>query len=163
MLNQVAPYPTRIFRDSARLFCTRYINVSSIKFITVNSHLEVSEPNTMQTIVCVVTAVSCAGAAYLAHQLFPTKSISDDEILLAQSTQNTLNFLTMDALRNKPSRELIQLYLDKRANLSDIVMIITQTSSLEQAINKLNTSPPTPETLFLQKAVKDHLSPPVAV
>jgi len=126
--------------------------------ITVNPHLEVSEPNTMQSIIGVTTAVCCFGAAYGAHYIFPTKPIAEGDILLSQSTIGTFNFLSRDALEKttKKPRDLIDLYLKRKANLEDVVEIITGKPSVEEARLALESSEKTPETLFLLKAIREN-------
>jgi hypothetical protein len=128
------------------------------KLITVNLHLEVSEPNTMQSIIGVATAVCSFGAAYGAHCIFPTKPIAEGDILLSQSTIGTFNFLTRESLEKtaKKPRDLIDLYLKRKANLEDVVEIITGKNSIPEARAVLETAERTPENLFLLKAIKEN-------
>uniref|UniRef100_A0A6C0I5R3 Uncharacterized protein n=1 Tax=viral metagenome TaxID=1070528 RepID=A0A6C0I5R3_9ZZZZ len=112
----------------------------------------------MQYAVGVGTAVCCFAAAYGAHMVFPTKPIAEGDILLSQSTLNTLNFLPIEKLREMKltPRKLCQLYLDKRANLADVLMIVTNKSTFDEALKFLQTQTQTPENMFLMRAVHDH-------
>jgi hypothetical protein len=112
----------------------------------------------MQYVVGVGTAVCCFAAAYGAHMIFPTKPIAEGDILLSQSTGDTLNFLPIEKLKEMKltPRKLCQLYLDKRANLADVLMIVTNKSTFDEALKFIQTEPRTPENIFLMKAVHDH-------
>ena len=112
----------------------------------------------MQYAAGIGSAVCCFAAAYGAHMIFPTKPIAEGDILLSQSTINTLNFIPIDKLREMklPPRKLCQLYLDKKANLADVLMIVTNKPDFDSALTFLQTQPQSPENMFLLKAVHDN-------
>jgi hypothetical protein len=112
----------------------------------------------MQYAIGVGSAVCCFGAAYAAHMIFPTKPIAEGDILLSQSTMGTLNFLPLETLKKMKltPRKLIDLYIEKRANLADVLMIVSKTSSIDEAIKVIQAGEKTPENLFLTKAIQDH-------
>ena len=119
---------------------------------------EVSEPNTMQAVIGSIMAVSAFGAAYMAHMIFPVKPIDDADILLAQSTVGTVNLLSKDTLQSqaKTPRELIDLYLQRKANLEDVIELVTGKSTIPEAYAELQKMPPTPETVFLMKVTQKY-------
>lgn len=110
----------------------------------------------MQAILGSVVAISSFGAAYAAHMIFPVKPIDEADILLAQSTVGTVNILNKDSLESKAKtpRELIDLYLQRKANLEDVIEIVTGKPSIPEAHAALKTMPPTPETAFLIRATE---------
>ena len=117
---------------------------------------EVSEPNTMQAIVGSIVAISSFAAAYAAHMFFPVKPIDEADILLAQSTVGTVNILSKDSLeaQAKTPRELIDFYLKRKANLEDVIELVTGKSTIPEAFAELQKMPPTPETVFLMKVTQ---------
>jgi Na+-translocating ferredoxin:NAD+ oxidoreductase RnfD subunit len=136
------------------------MNESSTKCsITVKVHLEVSIPNIMQAaIVGTIIAICCFGMSYGAHSVFPVKPIQDGDVLLSQSTLGTVNFLNKDSISDlaKTPKDMIDLYLARKANLEDILELITETKTIKQAVDTLKTREQTPETKFLLKAIKDN-------
>ena len=125
-------------------------------FIVVKPDIEVSELNTMQAILGTVVAVSSFGVAYAAHIMFPVQPIPDRDMLLSRSTAGTLNFIQKNDLLPRTTRHLINLYLNKTANLQDIIEAITDTSNINDAYSELLEMPPTIEKTFLIKAVHSH-------
>ena len=125
-------------------------------FIVVKPDIEVSELNTMQAILGTVVAVSSFGVAYAAHIMFPVQPIPDRDMLLSQSTAGTLNFIQKNDLLPRTTRQLINLYLNKNANLQDVIESITDTSNINDAYSALLEMPPTIEKTFLIKAVHSH-------
>jgi hypothetical protein len=117
---------------------------------------EVSEPNTMQAVIGAVVAVSSFGAAYAAHMVFPVKPIDEADLLLSQSTIGTVNILNKEELERKKRtpRQLIQLYLDRKANLEDVIEIVTGKSSIKEAYSHLQSMEQTAEIKFLIKATE---------
>ncbi len=114
----------------------------------------------MQAVIGTIVAVSSFGAAYAAHMIFPVKPIDDADILVAQSTVGTVNILNKDSLQAqaKTPRELIELYLQRKANLEDVIEIVTGKSTIPEAFAELQKMPSTPETVFLMKVTQKNYS-----
>lgn len=112
----------------------------------------------MQALLGSVVAVACFGAAYAAHSVFPVQPIKDAEILLSQSTLGTINVYNRDTLQReaKTTPELIKLYLARKANLEDVLEIVTKKSTIKEAYNALRAQEQTPETIFLIKAAEQN-------
>jgi threonine dehydrogenase-like Zn-dependent dehydrogenase len=112
----------------------------------------------MQALLGSVVAVSCFGAAYAAHIVFPVKTIQDGQLLLSQSTLGTINVYNRDTLQSeaKTTPELIKLYLARKANLEDVLEIVTKKSTIKEAYNALRAQEQTPETVFLIKAAEQN-------
>ncbi len=112
----------------------------------------------MQAVIGTIVAVSSFGAAYAAHMIFPVKAIDDADILLAQSTVGTVNVLSKDSLQAqaKTPREMIDLYLQRKANLEDVIELVTGKSTIPEAYAELQKMPPTPETVFLMKVTQKY-------
>ena len=110
----------------------------------------------MQAILGTVVAVSSFGVAYAAHIMFPVQPIPDRDMLLSRSTVGTLNFIQKNDLLPRTTRQLINLYLNKNANLQDVIESITDTSNINDAYSALLEMPPTIEKTFLIKAVHSH-------
>ena len=111
----------------------------------------------MQAVGGVIVAVSCFGAAYAAHMVFPTKPVDEADLLLTQSTMGTVNLLDKDSLQQKAKtpRELIRLYLGRAANLADVLELVTGKSTVNEAYADLVAKPaPTPEDKFLIQATQ---------
>ncbi len=111
----------------------------------------------MQAIAGIIVAVSCFGAAYAAHMVFPTKPVDEADLLLTQSTVGTVNLLDKDSLQQKAKtpRELIRLYLGRAANLADVLELVTGKSTVNEAYADLIAKPdPTPEDKFLIQATQ---------
>ena len=127
-------------------------------FIVDKVEYEVSEPNTMQAILGSVMAVSSFGAAYAAHMIFPVKPIDEADVLLAQTTVGTVNVLNRETLesRSRTPRELIELYLQRKANLEDVIEIVTGKNTIPEAYAGLQRMPPSPEILFLIRATENN-------
>ena len=156
-LNNTLPYPVRILLDSARLLCIRFTIDESIKwFIVVFLYFELSEPNTMQAILGSLVAVSSFGVAYAAQLMFPVKPIQEADILLSQSTIGTVNILSKDELQSqqKTPRELIELYMSRKANLQDIIEIVSGKTGIRESYAQLKTMEQTPEIIFLVKSTE---------
>lgn len=112
----------------------------------------------MQAILGSVMAVSAFGAAYAAHMIFPVKPIDEADVLLAQTTVGTVNILNRDSLelKAKTPRELIEIYLQRKANLEDVIEIITGKNTIPEAHAALQRMPPSPEILFLIRATENN-------
>jgi hypothetical protein len=112
----------------------------------------------MQALLGSVVAVSCFGAAYAAHIVFPVQTIKDGQLLLSQSTLGTINIYNRDTLQReaKTTPELIKLYLARKANLEDVLEIVTKKSTIKDAYNALRAQEQTPETVFLIKAAEQN-------
>lgn len=112
----------------------------------------------MQAILGSVMAVSSFGAAYAAHMIFPVKPIDEADVLLAQTTVGTVNVLNRETLelRSRTPRELIELYLQRKANLEDVIEIITGKNTIPEAYAALQRMPPSPEILFLIRATENN-------
>jgi threonine dehydrogenase-like Zn-dependent dehydrogenase len=112
----------------------------------------------MQAVIGSIVAVSAFGAAYAANIMFPIEPIADADLLLNQSTMGTVNFLSKDSLKQMAPtpRDMITLYLDKRANLEDILDLITGKPTAKEAYDFLKTQEPTVENKFLIKACETH-------
>lgn len=121
-------------------------------------HYEVSEPNTMQAILGTIVAVSSFGAAYAAHAVFPVEPISEEQLLINQSTAGTINILSKESLKQLASspKEMIDIYLKKQANLEDILEILTGKTTILDAYEFLKLQEPTYENKFLIKACETH-------
>jgi hypothetical protein len=126
--------------------------------LLLKSHYEVSEPNTMQAVIGSIVAISSFGAAYAAHVMFPIEPIPDADLLLNQSTTDTVNILNKDSLKQiaPTSRDMITLYLKKQANLEDILDLVTGKPTAKEAYEFLKTQEPTSENKFLIKACETH-------
>jgi hypothetical protein len=128
---------------------------------------EVSISNIMQAVSGVLVAVSCFGAAYLAHMLFPVQPIGDADLLLTQSTLGTVNVLDKESIqqRAKTPREMIKLYIGRSANLGDILELLTGELTVEDAYKALREKQdPTPEEKYLIRAAEQNygFKPPVS-
>ena len=148
-----------MFLDSARLTSILWmISLSTRCSIVVKVHYEVSEPNTMQAIIGTIVAVSSFGAAYAAHVIFPVEPISDENLLMNQSTSGTVNILSKESLKQLASspKEMIDLYLKKQANLEDILELITTKTTVLDAYEFLKLQENTVENNFLIKACETH-------
>lgn len=112
----------------------------------------------MQAVIGSIIAVSSFGAAYAAHAMFPIEPIGDADLLLNQSTMGTVNFFNKESLKiQAPTpRDMITLYLNKQANLEDILDLITGKSTAKEAYDYLKTQEPTSEHKFLMKACETH-------
>lgn len=110
----------------------------------------------MQAILGTVVAISGFGAAYAAHSLFPSEPISDGDVLLSQTTIGTVNILNKESLKQEGStpREWIQLYLARKANLEDVLELVTGKTTVKTAYAALKTMEPSPEVRFLLKATE---------
>ena len=121
----------------------------------------------MQAVSGVLVAVSCFGAAYLAHMLFPVQPIGDADLLLTQSTLGTVNVLDKESIqqRAKTPREMIKLYIGRSANLGDILELLTGELTVEDAYKALREKQdPTPEEKYLIRAAEQNygFKPPVS-
>lgn len=121
----------------------------------------------MQAVSGVLVAVSCFGAAYLAHMLFPVQPIGDADLLLTQSTLGTVNVLDKESIqqRAKTPREMIKLYIGRSANLGDILEILTGELTVEDAYKALREKQdPTPEEKYLIRSAEQNygFKPPVS-
>lgn len=103
-----------------------------------------------------IVALSCFGAAYGAHVLFPVQPIDDADIVLNQSTIGTVNLLNKEEIRKQSQtpRDMIKLYLARKANLADILELVTEKTSIEDAVSALRAGEQTPEATFLIKAAE---------
>ena len=112
----------------------------------------------MQALLGSVVAVACFGAAYAAHSVFPVEPVKDDDLLLSQSTLGTINVYNRDTLQHeaKTTPELIKLYLARKANLEDVLEIVTKKSTIKDAYNALRAQEQTAETKFLIKAAEQN-------
>jgi hypothetical protein len=112
----------------------------------------------MQAVIGSIVAVSAFGAAYAAHVIFPIQPIADADLLLNQSTVGTVNILNKDSLKQMAPtpRDMITLYLDKRANLEDVLDLVTGKPTAKEAYDFLKTQEPTIENKFLIKACETH-------
>ena len=110
----------------------------------------------MQAILGTVVAVSGFGVAYFAHSVFPSEPLSDGDVLLSQTTIGTVNILNKESLKQEGStpREWIQLYLNRKANLEDVLELVTGKTTIKSAYATLKTMNPSPEVRFLLKAAE---------
>jgi hypothetical protein len=112
----------------------------------------------MQALLGTVVAVTCFGAAYAAHVVFPSEPPSEESVLLSQSTIGTVNLLNKESLRQAGStpKDWIALYLARKANLEDVLELVTGKTTVKAAYATLKTLPPSAETRFLIKAAEDN-------
>lgn len=110
----------------------------------------------MQSVIGGVMAISAFGAAYVANLVFPVKPIEEADLLLSQSTIGTVNIFNKEELERdkKTPRQLIEIYLQRKANLEDVIEIITGKSSIQEAYAKLLQMNETPEIKFLIRATE---------
>ncbi len=110
----------------------------------------------MQAILGSLVAVSSFGVAYAAQLMFPVKPIQEADILLSQSTIGTVNILSKDELQSqqKTPRELITLYMNRKANLQDIIEIVSGKTGIRESYAQLKTMQQTPEIIFLIKSTE---------
>jgi hypothetical protein len=131
----------------------------------VKPYYEVSEPNTMQAVIGAIISVSAFGAAYAAQLIFPVQPIAEADMLLSQTTIGTVNILNKEDLQTKEPRELIDLYLKRKANLGDIIEIVTGKTGLKESYAQLQLMDKTPEIQFLTKATEKNydIAPPEVI
>jgi hypothetical protein len=110
----------------------------------------------MQAILGSLVAVSSFGVAYAAQLMFPVKPIQEADILLSQSTIGTVNILSKDELQSqqKTPRELIELYMSRKANLQDIIEIVSGKTGIRESYDQLKRLEQTPEIIFLVKSTE---------
>lgn len=110
----------------------------------------------MQAILGSLIAVSSFGAAYAAQLMFPVKPIQEADILLSQSTIGTVNILSKDELlsQQKTPRELIEIYMNRKANLQDIIEIVSGKTGIRESYDQLKRLEQTPEIIFLVKSTE---------
>jgi len=110
----------------------------------------------MQAILGSLIAVSSFGAAYAAQLMFPVKPIQEADILLSQSTIGTVNILSKDELlsQQKTPRELIEIYMNRKANLQDIIEIVSGKTGIRESYDQLKKLEQTPEIIFLVKSTE---------
>ena len=109
----------------------------------------------MQAILGAVVSVSCFGLAYATHTLLPFTPPKVDLSIL--ETSGTIHILSRESLNGRPVKELVQLYLDAKANLEDVLEAATNTHSISDALNALDDSR---ESEFLRKAAKKYYATP---
>ena len=112
----------------------------------------------MQAVIGTVMAISAFGAAYAAQTIFPVQPIASADLLLSQSTIGTVNIFNKEELQSgdKTPRQLIEIYLQRKANLEDVIEIITGKTTINESYNQLKIMEQTPEILFLIKATESN-------
>lgn len=122
----------------------------------MNLDFEVSISNTMQAILGSIVAISSFGVSYIAQLIFPVTPVTESDLLLSQSTIGTVNIYSKEELQqqHKTPRELIDIYMQRKANLQDVIEVVTGKSTLSEAYVQLGLMEQTPEIQFLIKAAQ---------